>query len=362
MVRRRHGFTLIELLVVIAIIGILAAMVFPVFARARESARRAVCLSNVKNIALAINMYLADFDDTFPPREHRQEVLAWVDTQPGGGGHPSQCYGMGGVEHFAWRANPYLRWFVILDPYIRNRDVWRCPSARLETGATFIVPGPDWLGYLRATEGSWGYDVSSGFGICATSWPPGWGGDVTDSVAQGRLAVEWLTGTGRQSGVFIHGIGYNGMNIGLKMAHVDDTTNWVICSDSGGISDPGSPGTIAYPDMCCVECAGVAWQAWGWPTAECPDGSWCPDCPPTKAAVWHIQQGPDSWKNQAARHLGGSNVGFMDGHARWFAAERLITLAAEEQIKGIYPYCGGGTRALYEQNCGPVPDGVTFLY
>ena len=60
---RRRGFTLIELLVVIAIIGILAAMVFPVFARARESARKAVCLSNVKNIALAIQMYLEGIRD-----------------------------------------------------------------------------------------------------------------------------------------------------------------------------------------------------------------------------------------------------------------------------------------------------------
>jgi len=58
MARRSKGFTLIELLVVIAIIGILAAMVFPVFARARESARKTVCLSNVKNISLAIQMYL----------------------------------------------------------------------------------------------------------------------------------------------------------------------------------------------------------------------------------------------------------------------------------------------------------------
>ncbi|MBN1460995.1 MAG: type II secretion system protein, partial [Armatimonadetes bacterium] len=64
MTRRSKGFTLIELLVVIAIIGILAAMVFPVFARARESARKAVCLSNVKNIGLAIQMYLADNNDT----------------------------------------------------------------------------------------------------------------------------------------------------------------------------------------------------------------------------------------------------------------------------------------------------------
>ena len=63
---KRKGFTLIELLVVIAIIGILAAMVFPVFARARESARKAVCLSNVKNIALAFQMYLGTMTSSRP--------------------------------------------------------------------------------------------------------------------------------------------------------------------------------------------------------------------------------------------------------------------------------------------------------
>ena len=66
---RRRGFTLIELLVVIAIIGILAAMLFPVFARARESARKTQCLANVKNIAIGIQMYLTDYD-RFPPKEH----------------------------------------------------------------------------------------------------------------------------------------------------------------------------------------------------------------------------------------------------------------------------------------------------
>jgi len=76
-----RGFTLIELLVVIAIIGILAAMVFPVFARARESARKAVCLSNVKNIALAIQMYLADNNDTLPPNEHRPEVINYFESK-----------------------------------------------------------------------------------------------------------------------------------------------------------------------------------------------------------------------------------------------------------------------------------------
>ena len=79
---RGRGFTLIELLV-IAIIGILAAMVFPVFARARESARKVVCLSNVKNIALAIQMYLADNNDTLPTEEHRQDALEYFMSCPG---------------------------------------------------------------------------------------------------------------------------------------------------------------------------------------------------------------------------------------------------------------------------------------
>ncbi|MCK4318442.1 type II secretion system protein, partial [Candidatus Bathyarchaeota archaeon] len=116
---RRRGFTLIELLVVIAIIGILAAMVFPVFARARESARKAVCLSNVKNLCLAIQMYLADNNDTFPPREHRAEVGTYFDAAPGGGpgGEDCEIMATGNYEH----ANPYLRWPVILDEYVKNR-------------------------------------------------------------------------------------------------------------------------------------------------------------------------------------------------------------------------------------------------
>src|SRR5512139_597689 len=112
--QRRNGFTLIELLVVIAIIGILAAMLFPVFARAREPARKIQCLSNVKNIALAFQMYLTDYDK-FPPTEHRQEVVDYFD------------FGCVAEKRLA-AANPYLKYPVILDEYIKNRDVWTCPS------------------------------------------------------------------------------------------------------------------------------------------------------------------------------------------------------------------------------------------
>lgn len=62
----RRAFTLIELLVVIAIIAILAAILFPVFAKAREAARQSTCLSNSKQIGLAFGMYVQDYDETFP--------------------------------------------------------------------------------------------------------------------------------------------------------------------------------------------------------------------------------------------------------------------------------------------------------
>ena len=64
--QRRHGFTLIELLVVIAIIAVLAAILFPVFAQAREQARQTTCLSNLKQLGTGLTMYAQDYDETLP--------------------------------------------------------------------------------------------------------------------------------------------------------------------------------------------------------------------------------------------------------------------------------------------------------
>src|SRR5664279_5707854 len=70
----KKGFTLIELLVVIAIIAILAAILFPVFAQARAKARQTSCLSNNKQLGLAIFAYVQDYDETFPPSNYRSPI------------------------------------------------------------------------------------------------------------------------------------------------------------------------------------------------------------------------------------------------------------------------------------------------
>ncbi len=101
---RRKGFTLIELLVVIAIIAILAAILFPVFARAREKARQAACLSNVKQIALGMQMYIQDYDEKLPYHYFR---------------NPSGTI-VGSI-------------ITVIHPYIKNVDVWDCPSAARTT-------------------------------------------------------------------------------------------------------------------------------------------------------------------------------------------------------------------------------------
>jgi len=101
----RRAFTLIELLVVIAIIAILAAILFPVFAQAREMARKTSCLSNFKQANLGVLMYVQDYDETIPP----------VDT--------------GSINGPGWGfGRPDYVWPELVQSYIKNWQVFRCPS------------------------------------------------------------------------------------------------------------------------------------------------------------------------------------------------------------------------------------------
>ncbi|MCA1946571.1 MAG: type II secretion system GspH family protein [Armatimonadetes bacterium] len=122
--RDRLGFTLIELLVVIAIVAVLAAILFPVFARAKEAAKNTACLSNGRQIGMALRMYVADNDDTMP-------IFYAYNSQP-----PAGQPGHKGVE-------------VLLLAYSGAKDIFRSP---LDAGGPYTsqdVPGADtyWKAY-----------------------------------------------------------------------------------------------------------------------------------------------------------------------------------------------------------------------
>lgn len=103
----KKGFTLIELLVVIAIIAILASILFPVFARARENARRASCQSNLKQLGLSIMQYTQDYDEYYP----KAYIVDSVNTPPGG----------------RWAGNNWY-WPQIVFPYHKSVQIFACPS------------------------------------------------------------------------------------------------------------------------------------------------------------------------------------------------------------------------------------------
>jgi prepilin-type N-terminal cleavage/methylation domain-containing protein/prepilin-type processing-associated H-X9-DG protein len=131
--RRPSGFTLIELLVVIAIIAILAAILFPVFARARENARRASCQSNLKQVGIAFQMYSQDYDEKLPPINNAQDGPVMPSGKPAG-------------------ANNTWLWQDIIFPYTKSVQLLNCPSAN---------------GYLY--DGSYTGSISYGFNYASLS-------------------------------------------------------------------------------------------------------------------------------------------------------------------------------------------------
>jgi prepilin-type N-terminal cleavage/methylation domain-containing protein len=111
---KRKGFTLIELLVVIAIIAILAAMLLPALARAREQARRGVCISNLKQIGLGIHMYAQDYDENFPAYDYNGGTFTFIDC---GAGQSLS---------------------LLIPKYVKDPGIFVCPSSADTKSPTYI--------------------------------------------------------------------------------------------------------------------------------------------------------------------------------------------------------------------------------
>ncbi len=185
---RRSGFTLIELLVVIAIIAILAAILFPVFGRARENARRASCQSNLKQMGLGLMQYAQDFSERVPAACMNNSATGDACTAGAGGS---------------------AVWMGLLQPYAKSTQIFECPSADFE-GAE----------YIPAAAAGW--DVTKPVGFAAN----GGGSYAMNAYNRTDAGAIGLKGPGAPV--------LAGSAKGMKLSSLQDPTTTIWVSDSNG--------------------------------------------------------------------------------------------------------------------------------
>jgi prepilin-type N-terminal cleavage/methylation domain-containing protein/prepilin-type processing-associated H-X9-DG protein len=195
---RRAAFTLIELLVVIAVIAIIAAILFPVFARVREKARQASCISNEKQIATAVLVYMQDYDETFPFVLDASANFTGRNANTGDNGIFPAVPGVTGQER-------QFQLVTAVAPYVKNTNVWYCPS---------VGPNYAWVVQYQIggfQKGALMRDQGTSYAYTYTAWRKGcWG--CPGQILMGGKSYAILTDASRWPMLSDEpsGIGYTG--------------------------------------------------------------------------------------------------------------------------------------------------------
>ena len=275
---KHRAFTLIELLVVIAIIAILAAILFPVFAQAREKARAASCLSNMKQIGLGALMYAQDYDEVFVG---------------------SYAYPNG------WSQCPRFVWMDLVYPYVKNHQLFACPSS----GRTFVhdgtrqncapvaalyntLLGQEWGSAVRPWK--LGYFINEGWN--SNAW---WSSrcDVTESTA-----INCYHGVVSHSPIVVLPSGEvdTRMDVGAALAAIEEPATTIAFSDAtvGCPQNENPSGTVAI---------------YRWPRDT--DVELDTFGQPDSSAGCYM--GNEKVGRVAKRHNMGANHTFADGHVKY---------------------------------------------
>lgn len=261
--KRKAAFTLIELLVVIAIIAILAAILFPVFAQAREKARQASCTSNIKQLTTAMLMYTQDYDEDFPFWSYADSVA---------------CNGpLGNVacQHFE------SIWFNAIYPYDKNANIYTCPDA---SDNSTITQNQLW-GWTKATDLTT-VGINSGL--------------VNAEVSYGMnepLSTGTLCGAPNSSGCSQAAIQQVAQTLLIGDCVIALTGNFLPDRTNNPQSANYVLSRVAYPN-CTTNPCGAYLNDNGIYTAQ------------------------PQYDNQA-RHSQGDIVGFADGHAKWLRDSQI---------------------------------------
>lgn len=272
---KSRAFTLIELLVVIAIIAILAAILFPVFAQAREQARTSMCLSNIKQLSLSSLMYVQDYDERFP---------SW--------NWPFFC---NGGNNGAPRDSAAF-WTMAIYPYVKNTGVYQCPDDALRWNDA-------WAG---CSDDGGKNDMFAPINPATGKSCKFWEGCNPKYVSYGldeSLAGGWPTNA---------------------LAGVPTPANWALFADNGSQlmdlwvwQQPNANNAnyivarTAFSNQGCC----LIWQG-------------------AKPASFFLSKYSQSFLDNITRHHGGENVSFVDGHAKYF---RWLNLTYAKLTTGTVP-------------------------